>query len=161
MTAGDVVQQDRYFEKPPLLAGSMNGWHYSQMFKIEELLMMLDKKYEDPITALIERGQLRDNLKGVKDMSKAEFIKYIKQRLKTEKFYKSNWLTILLKECIRFKNPCMINLNQFDEYPLEDKVRDSPEFEDFLTEQNGKLNHRNLKNRICKYLNEELNDKEN
>mmetsp|Transcript_9870 Transcript_9870/g.14939 ORF Transcript_9870/g.14939 Transcript_9870/m.14939 type:complete len:92 (-) Transcript_9870:271-546(-) len=88
LATGDVVAPDRFFERPPLLAGSLNNWQYSQMFKIEELLMMLDPKYEDPITALVERGQLRDNLTGVGDMNKNEFAKYIKQRIKSEKFYK-------------------------------------------------------------------------
>jgi len=32
---------------------------------------------------------------------------------------KSNWLSILMQDCIRYKKPSMINLLEFDEFPSD------------------------------------------
>ena len=90
------------------------------MFKIKDLLMMLDKTFEDPIADLIEKGHIRENVTKPTDLNKQEFCKYVKQRMRLEKQMRNNWLSILLNDCSRFKNPSLINLAEFDDFPPDD-----------------------------------------
>lgn len=85
--------------------------------------MMLDKTFEDPISELIEKGQIKENITKPTELNKQEFFKYVKYRMRTEKYMRSNWLAILLNDCVRFKNPCMINLTEFDDYPPDDNTK--------------------------------------
>jgi len=114
---GELVVPKRPFKMPPLLAGSMNNWQYTQMYKIEDLVAMLDRRYEDPIRALIERGELRDNLQREEEMSKVDLQKYLKLRLKQEQEYRRDWLSILMNRCSRYKAPYLINFSEFEDYP--------------------------------------------
>ena len=114
---GELTVPKRQFKMPPLLAGSLNNWQYAPMYKIEDFVAMLDRRYEDPIKALIDRGELRDNLEGEAQMSKMDLQKYLRVRLKMEQEYKRDWLSILMNRCSRYKAPYFINFAEFEEYP--------------------------------------------
>jgi hypothetical protein len=40
------------------------------MFKINDLIMMLDKTFEDPISELIEKGQIKENITRPTELNK-------------------------------------------------------------------------------------------
>lgn len=91
------------------------------MTKLEDFIAMLDPHFSDPLTDLKRRRQIDENLQ-YKQLNRNELKMYIKARLKHEKFYKRNWLTTLINSCSRYKNPCLINLNEFDEVPSEEAI---------------------------------------
>ena len=46
-----------------------------------------------------------------------ELTSYLERRLKQEIDYRTNWLYILLTRCMKYQNPCFINLTEFENYP--------------------------------------------
>ena len=56
----DLCEVPRYFRMPPLLAGSFNHWQYSQMYKIEDFVAMMDQDYEDVIQKMINEGKISE-----------------------------------------------------------------------------------------------------
>ena len=61
-------------------------------------------------------------------MNKHELIAYVEQRLKEERNMKLNWLSIIVNDCLRFKSPCLINVNEFDDYPSQEDLERDKEF---------------------------------
>lgn len=58
----EMVVPKRAFKMPPLLAGSMNHWQYTPMFKIEDLVAMLDQDHEDVIEKMVEQDKISEGV---------------------------------------------------------------------------------------------------
>ena len=50
----EVIIDESKCRMPPLIAGSMNNWQYTPMFKIEDFVTMLDSDYVDIIKKMVE-----------------------------------------------------------------------------------------------------------
>ena len=72
-----VVRRPKKFKMPPLIAGTFTAWRYQEMYKIEDLVQMLDKNMKDPLVQLQDDGMIRDDLKSIDYMKKLEFTKYV------------------------------------------------------------------------------------
>ena len=96
VVGGEVVEPQENFECPPLMAGSFNKWQYSQMYKINDLIRILDKNYVSPIAETIEKVNAKETVKNATEFTKTEFKQYVTIRLRSEKKMKSNWLSILM-----------------------------------------------------------------
>lgn len=44
---------------------------------------------------------------------------YVQHRFKLLKTMQQNWSHTLMNRCLRYKNPCFINLTEFDEFPTQ------------------------------------------
>ena len=81
---------------------------------------MMDPNFVDPFDDMKENKSLTENQKTIYDMSKYDLKVYIRNRLRMLSNYNQNWLTMLIQNCTRdYKNPCLINLNEFDNFPSE------------------------------------------
>lgn len=90
--------------------------------------MMLDKFQTDPFEELKKKGPIREDLNQLRSMNKHELVAYVEERLKRLRKIKVNWLSILVNDCLRFKNPCLINVNEFDDYPSQEELDRDKEF---------------------------------
>lgn len=55
------------------------------MYKINDLIRILDKNYISPIADMIEKGVIKETVKSPTELTKQEFSKYVKNRLRSEK----------------------------------------------------------------------------
>ena len=101
------------FDSPPLLAGSFNNWEYSPMMKYEEFIMMFDKDFEDPFDDLKRKESIAPEAQSWKDLDTNELAHYIKHRTKMMDNYKKNFLSMLSSSRMPYKDPCLINFQQF------------------------------------------------
>jgi len=103
------------------------------MFKVEELIAMLDREYEDPAQAPTDQSKHRDRVGEAGDepaekmgSGKPTYLSnisnnldalpsYAQRRTAMYKEYRQEWLSILLDRCLRFKDPCLINVGEFHE----------------------------------------------
>lgn len=44
---------------------------------------------------------------------------YVQHRFRMLKNMQQNWSQILMNRCMRYKNPCFINLAEFDDFPSQ------------------------------------------
>ena len=59
---------------------------------------MLDTNLQDPIHQLFEKGEIRENIKNIKQMNIEEFFNYIKLRIKIYRNYNEKWIEILSRK---------------------------------------------------------------
>ena len=116
------VPEPTAFQMPPMFAGTMNNWEYSPMVKIEEFLMMMDPNFVEPFTQMKANSEINETLTKLEELSRFEMKAYIRNRMKMVRNYKQNWLVLLLKTCDRFKNPCLLNLAEFDNFPSPEYI---------------------------------------
>lgn len=120
---GKPVFQEEPFKSPPLLAGSFNNWKYAAMYKVEDLAMLLDREFVDPLVRLKRAGFIREEVTCLEEMDMEELVYYIKHRTDLLKLYRENWLSIMHTCCLNYKNPSLVHLEHFKNFFVMKQIK--------------------------------------
>lgn len=119
-----VVQPEEKYKRPPLLIGSLTNWEYKPMMKIEEFLAMMDPDHVEPLDDMVKRRVFSSTSKGLQDLGKYEYLTYVREYIQFRQYYLKDWLSHLMRTATRgYKNPCLLNVNEFDSYPTHQQLR--------------------------------------
>lgn len=115
------------------MSGSLTNWEYKPMIKIEEFLSMMDEDFQHPFAEMKSKQLFKGQPVVLGDLTKQDFQTYIRERIKFMRNYSQNWLTLLLQYATRgYQNPCLINMEEFDEFPSESYLAKMDELIDSL-----------------------------
>ena len=84
------------------MAGTLNNWTYTPMFKIEEFIMMLDRNFKEPFDELKESGAISQTAGSIAELEVQELAHYVRHRTKMVKNYRKNFMRILHGSCMKY-----------------------------------------------------------
>ena len=47
-----LIEAEKSYQEPPILAGSLNDWKCVPMYRIQDLCFMMDKEFEHPFETM-------------------------------------------------------------------------------------------------------------